>query len=797
MPTAAGRLVQSLRWLLGLVAAGLVLFSFLWVITRPLRQQARRGDQIELRILHWGDKQEDQIVAGLVAAFEAQNHDIRVIRTNTGSPAQLATKLQTMLASGDPPDLFYLPFEKVAAIASKDVLEDVEPYVQRDRAAGIDAPDLEDFFPATLAAFRYDPRTRSVGGGTLVGLPKDFTCVGFYYNKKLFDQAGVPYPPDDWTWDQFIDAARKIGKLNGCYGAEVVTWESMVRIVLYTHGLDVTEPGWQSFHLTDPAVIAVLDQLRSWFHDESRTLLSAKTQLETGQAPFLSGKIGMAGPFGRWQVPLYRGITDFDWDFAPLPHAAGKAPSNGVLTVAWAMAKRSRHKAESWRLMKFLLGREGQEIVARTGLAIPVLKSVAAGPEFSDPAAKPERDDVFLRGAMVAQPVEWPSDPRFMDELKSGFESIYKLGQPTRESLARVDASWQKIAQFTAAKPRMPWGAIGMWAGLGLTPLVLFGAARWWLRRPGRLERREELAGLAMISPWSIGFVAFCAFPIVLSLLLGFTRWNAMLTLDQAEWVGIDNFREAITFDPKFQKAVLITAWYALLAVPSSQIVALLAAMLMNREMRGIYTFRAIWYLPSVLAGVGMAILWKWVFHHEYGLLNALLTPICDAWNHFVGSGGHALAPPRWFEKDAERWGVPAFALINLWLIGGTMMIYLAGLRGIPAELYEAADIDGAGGWRRFRNVTLPMLSPVIFFNSIMAVIASFQIFTQVFVMTGGGPGDATNFYVFYLYKNAFDLGAMGYASAMAWILLVIVLALTLLIMKGTQRMVYYEGLKA
>ena len=139
---------------------------------------------------------------------------------------------------------------------------------------------------------------------------------------------------------------------------------------------------------------------------------------------------------------------------------------------------------------------------------------------------------------------------------------------------------------------------------------------------------------------------------------------------------------------------------------------------------------------------------------------------------------------------------MPAFANINLWVIGGTMMIYLAGLKGIPKDLYEAAEIDGATGLRRFRNVTLPMLSPVIFFNTIMAIIASFQIFTQVYVMTGGGPGTATQFYVFYLYKNAFDLGAMGYASAMAWLLLLIVLGLTLLIMRGSQRFVYYEALK-
>lgn len=786
---SAHPIVRFLRLALTVATVAIVFAAFAWVFTRPMRaEQALRPGQIVLRVLHWGDKGEDAIVRGMIESFEKQNPDVRVIRTNTGSPAQLATKLQTMLASGEPPDLFYLPFEKVAAIASNNVLEDIEPFVQRDVAANVkDAPDLADYFPATLNAFRYDAKTRSVGRGSLLGLPKDFTGVGFYYNKTLFDQAGVAYPSKDgWTWDEFIDAARKVGKLDGCHGAEVVTWESMMRIYLFTHGLDVTTPGWQQFRLTEPAVVEALDKLRGWFQ-EGRTLLSAKTQLETGQVPFLSGKIGMAGPFGRWQVPLYRTITDFEWDFAPMPHAAGQQPANGVLTVAWAMAKDSRNKDVAWRLMKYLLGREGQEAVCNTGLAIPVLQSVARSPCFTDPAAKPDSDDVFLQGALVALPIEWPSDPRYMDVLKTGFENIYKLGRETGPELARVQEQWEKLAQFTDVRPRMPWNTIWMVIAIILAPLVLFAAYRWLSNRPGKMARAEELAGMAMVGPWLLGFVAFCAFPIVLSLLLGFTRWNAMLTLDQAEYVGFDNFRELVGFDQTFQRAVYVTAWYALIAVPTSQVFALIAALLMNHDFRGIYVFRAIWYLPSVLAGVGMAIMWKWVFHHEHGLLNALLNPLLG----LVGS-----AAPKWFERDAEVWGVPAFAMVNLWVIGGTMMIYLAGLKGIPKDLYEAAEIDGATGWRKFKTVTLPMLSPVIFFNTIMAVIASFQLFTQVFVMTGGGPGEATHFYVFYLYKKAFDLGAMGYASAMAWILLLIVLVLTLGIMRGTQKYVYYEALK-
>ncbi|MGD9714470.1 MAG: carbohydrate ABC transporter permease, partial [Thermomicrobiales bacterium] len=229
------------------------------------------------------------------------------------------------------------------------------------------------------------------------------------------------------------------------------------------------------------------------------------------------------------------------------------------------------------------------------------------------------------------------------------------------------------------------------------------------------------------------------------------------------------------------------------------QLAALFAALLMNNEFRSIGFFRSAWYLPSVLAGVGIAVLWKWVFDDEAGLLNDLLGTLHGgyAWlMQKVGFNVSAFQPIGWFERDANRFGVLAFVIISVWSIGGSMMIYLAGLKGIPNDLYEAASIDGAVAWRKLLNVTLPMLSPVIFFNVIIAIIASFQVFTQAYVMTGGGPGDATRFYVIYLYNQAFDFHQMGPASAMAWLLLLIVLALTMVVMLGSRRFVYYEGLK-
>jgi multiple sugar transport system permease protein len=209
---------------------------------------------------------------------------------------------------------------------------------------------------------------------------------------------------------------------------------------------------------------------------------------------------------------------------------------------------------------------------------------------------------------------------------------------------------------------------------------------------------------------------------------------------------------------------------------------------LMNSAVRGITLFRTIFFVPSVVSGVALAVLWWQIFNKDYGLLNAVLRPLLAP----LGT-----SPPNWFGTDAKTWAIPAFVIMALWGVGGGMILYLAGLKGIPVSLYEAATIDGASAPRKFWNVTLPMLSPLIFYNLVMGIIGSFQVFTQAYVMTGAGPDNATLFYVLNLYRQAFEFHNMGYASAMAWILFIIILALTILIFRGSRKLVYYEGLKA
>lgn len=294
-------------------------------------------------------------------------------------------------------------------------------------------------------------------------------------------------------------------------------------------------------------------------------------------------------------------------------------------------------------------------------------------------------------------------------------------------------------------------------------------------RRLFRLPQ-ETLWGYIFIAPWLIGFVIFAVGPIIASFFLSFTRYEL---IGDAQWIGLDNYRTMFTNDRLFWTSLYNTAYYTLFSVPLGLMVAFLLAMLLNRPLRGIGLYRTIFYLPVVSSGVAISLLWIWLFNPQFGLINYVI--------RLFGLPG-----PGWLVDSA--WAKPALILMSLWSVGGTVVIFLAGLQGVPRTLYEAASLDGAGPWRQFRHVTVPMMSPVIFFNLIIGIIGSFQVFTQAYVMTGGGPQNATLFYVLHLFKQGFGLFRMGYAAAMAWFLFLIILALTLLQMTLARRWVYYAG---
>ena len=290
-----------------------------------------------------------------------------------------------------------------------------------------------------------------------------------------------------------------------------------------------------------------------------------------------------------------------------------------------------------------------------------------------------------------------------------------------------------------------------------------------------RQEWRRAAAGLTFLSPWLLGFLAFTLVPLALSLYYSFCEY---CLLQPPLFVGWDNYRE-LAGDPVFRQSLANTLYYAAMVLPAGMLVSLGLALLLNLPLRGQALYRTIVFLPSLVPVVASAMIWLWLFNSKLGLINSLLRVI-------------GLEGPGWL-TDA-RWAMPALAFMSLWGVGHTVVIYLAGLQDVPVELYEAAEIDGAGPWRRLWHVTLPMISPVIFFNLIMAIIGTLQVFATPYIMTGGGPARATYFYTMYLYDNAFTYLKMGYASAMAWIQVVIILALTAVAFWSARRWVHYQG---
>lgn len=288
-------------------------------------------------------------------------------------------------------------------------------------------------------------------------------------------------------------------------------------------------------------------------------------------------------------------------------------------------------------------------------------------------------------------------------------------------------------------------------------------------------ERRKLLTGLAFISPWLVGFAVFALGPVIASAYLSLTDYPLMRP---PVFVGLGNYRELLT-DDKFWRYAVWNTLFMFLEIPIAIGVAVGLAMLLNQRLKGITVFRTLFFLPSIVPAVATAMLWRWIFNSEYGLLNAGLSAV-------------GLPAIGWLTDPA--WSKPSFILMDVWGVGGAMVIYLASLQGVPQHLYEAASLDGAGWWSRTRYVTAPMLSPVILFSLITGIIGTFQYFTQAFIMTRGGPELSTLFYALYLFDNAFQYFKMGYACALAWVLFVITLICTLVVFRSSAKWVYYEG---
>ncbi|SDT22609.1 carbohydrate ABC transporter permease [Microlunatus soli] len=295
-------------------------------------------------------------------------------------------------------------------------------------------------------------------------------------------------------------------------------------------------------------------------------------------------------------------------------------------------------------------------------------------------------------------------------------------------------------------------------------------------RRSSGLTRTEARWGVLLALPAILGFAAFTLIPMIASLVISLTDWSVG---GVPHFIGLDNYVRMFTRDDDFGSSLWATVYYTLGAVPLTMIVAFAAALLLNASVRGQAFFRVIFYLPAIVPLVANSMLWLWLFNPDFGLLNAV-------------TGMVGLPSSDWVY--GENTAIPSLILMSTWGFGNVAVLFLAGLQGVPRHLYEAISVDGGGMWRKFRHITLPMMTPTIFYSLVTGVIGSFQVFVQAAVMTQGGPNNKTLFFIYYIYQAAFTNNELGYASALAWILFVVILVITAVMFKNSSRWVYYEA---
>lgn len=299
-------------------------------------------------------------------------------------------------------------------------------------------------------------------------------------------------------------------------------------------------------------------------------------------------------------------------------------------------------------------------------------------------------------------------------------------------------------------------------------------------RKLSKLERKENIAAYLFLLPWLIGVLVFLIIPLAMSLYAAFTRWT--IIDPPPRWIGLENFRYMFTKDKYFLFSMGITVKYLLMFLPLSIILGVALALLLNQKQRGMNFFRTVFYIPAVVTGVGVSLLWLSLLDPNLGAINSILRTLGVS------------NPPRWI--SSPDWAVPSIVMMSLWGVGGGAIIYLAGLQNIPAHLYEAAEIDGASQSMKFWKITIPLLSPTLFFMLITGLIAGFQVFQQAYILGGGTKFSAAKymrFYVLHLYISAFQEGKMGYGSALAWVLVLIAAFIVIIAFRLFERRVYYE----
>jgi len=790
-----------------LLAILIILVTF--NLERIYQLSEEKSAQPPTRLVIWGFPNIPgfQGVRGAIRYYDRQHPDVKIILGTPGGKGDMdPQKLLTAIAGGTPPDVLRQDRFAVASWAAKDAFRPLDDLIEKSHFP------WNDFYAYARKEATYK--------GKIYGIPYDTDSRALYYNKTLFRQAGLDPERPPRTWKELTDCSIKLTKRNAKGQIEQLGFapylgEGWFYIWSWANGGQLLSPDGTRVTFDTPENLGALtyvtqlcDTLGGRIEDLAR-FESGFGRIGTIVDPFLQGKLGMF-IMGSWYLQtISRYKLHMDFGVAPMPVPEGRPPVTWSGGFSFVIPRNAKHVREAWDFIEWMSSLEAAKIVgrlqkeynARVGYKVNI-PEIYARRSLNDYLTThelpkyPRFGKAYLafvnllnyshyRPVTPVAQILWDAQVRVEDRATFHFDTPRRVLQ--KEQMF-VQQELNKILH----KPNFP--ILNFKIIYGIFILIVVSLIFWFgyrlrnERRRGPLVWEETRSGFLFALPWMLGFFTFILGPIIASILFSFTRYDV---LHPAKFVGLLNYKELFWFtkssvsgkivptDPLFWKSLWNTAYITIFGVPLSIVIGLAIALFLNRESKGIGIYRTLYYLPSIVPIVAAAILWLWLLNPSTGLLA-----------RFLGLFG--ITSPNWMADP--HWTKPAILLILLWGAGGGMVIWLAGLKNIPKEMYEAAKIDGANAWQQFWKITIPFLTPYIFFNLVIGIIGYLQIFTRAYVITGlNSPDNSLLFYVYYLFNNAFMYFKMGYASAMAWILFVIILVLTLINLKLSKKWVFYQ----
>lgn len=779
-----------------------------------------RADREPVTIQLWGLPEQDAFEGWIkvLEEYDAKHPEIAILRGSPGGQEGAGAdpqKLMTAAVSGKPPDLIWMDRFQLASWAARGIFLPLDDYFERD---GI---DRSDFFKACLDECIYDGKT--------YGLPWDTDSRALHVNMKLLREGGYSEPPRDW--DELKEMMRTLTRRTpqGKYqqvGFAPMFGNAWLYIYGWANGGEFMSKDGRRVTLTDPKIVEALAWMKSCYDQvggaQALEDFRAASQGEGAADPFRAGKIAMQIIENSALDYIAKYTPDMELRVVPAPSPKGMPPVSWSGGFCWSIPKDAAAREEAWRLARYLSTLEAWERYGEFQMIANERRARAEGlttasyvPRIScsRTIAQAQIRQVKAHAPKVvadayAAHVELLEVCRFRpvtavgkllwDEQSRATNNVLFANMDPKAALAYGERVVQEALDKLLTPSTAPVFSLGKVFAGAFSFVLIAGLAGWgvaasrWRWTPR--TRAEAGAGLLFVAPWLIGFVVLMLGPMIASLIISFSEYNV---LTPARWVGTQNFTrlmgfirnsegELVASDPLFWKSLQNTALATAIGVPLGLVAGLGLALLVNREVRGVRIYRTLLYIPVVVPVVAGSVLWLWVLNSETGLNGAVLSPILS----WLG-----LKPISFFANPAlSRLGV---ILLVTWGAGASMIIWLAGLKSIPRTYYEAAAIDGAGPVRQFFTVTLPLLSPYLFFNMVMGIIGWLQIFVQPYVFIvppGYGPGDSMLYYMIYLFAQGFSYFNMGIACAMAWILFVIVALLTLFQFKLAPKWVHYDA---